>query len=196
MNIFYNQLLNDQLIVLEINENKTNIHNLDNGNIIILNQENKVVGCNIIDVSKKMKLAHGRHLATKELIDFINKEIKPFTLAVYPSGFIVGKIIKCEPIKDSHLHNCVVDIGEQQLEIVCGAKNIKKDLLVVVATINTLMPLTNLLIKSSKLKGFNSHGMICSQKELNINGFNEVGIIELDEQNFKIGQPFYPIYTK
>lgn len=50
------------------------------------------------------------------------------------------------------------------------------------------------LIKPAKLMNIPSAGMLCSQKELNITGFNEQGIIELDS-NTKIGSLFKLAYV-
>ena len=80
------------------------------------------------------------------------------------------------------------------LDIVCGAKNARKDLNVVVATIGAILP-NGKRIKKSKLLGIESFGMLCSAKELNINNkkFNDQGIIELDSI-YTIGSTFNDLF--
>ena len=47
---------------------------------------------------------------------------------------IIGKVIECEDHPDSdHLHVCKVDVGNEVLNIVCGAPNVKKGIKVIVA---------------------------------------------------------------
>ena len=94
-------------------------------------------------------------------------------------GVVVGKVtaIKPHPNADK-LVLCQVDIGEEDtLQIVCGAPNAREGMFVPVATIGTALP-TGISIKRAKLRGEESHGMLCSEKEL---GFSEdaAGLMEL-----------------
>ena len=85
------------------------------------------------------------------------------------------------------------DIGDQQIQIICGAQNVRIGLKTVVATPNLLMPNGN-EIKKSKLMNYDSFGMLCSQKELNINNFNSQGIVELNDE-YQVGQLFTKVYS-
>ena len=50
------------------------------------------------------------------------------------SGLVVGRVLTCEDHPDSdHLHVCKVDVGDEVLQIVCGAPNCRKGLKVIVA---------------------------------------------------------------
>lgn len=87
----------------------------------------------------------------------------------WAAGVVVGKVVSCErhPNADK-LSVCQVDIGTEMLGIVCGAPNVRADILVPVATIGSYLPQVNLKIKATKLRGVPSQGMICSLAELGL----------------------------
>ncbi len=97
------------------------------------------------------------------------------------SGVVVGKILSAEKHPDADkLQVCQVDVGdlsEEPLQIVCGAKNARKDLLVACAMVKAVLP-GNFKIKKSKLRGVVSMGMLCSEKEIGLADSAE-GIMEL-----------------
>ncbi|WP_054955947.1 phenylalanine--tRNA ligase subunit beta [Paenibacillus dakarensis] len=67
------------------------------------------------------------------------------------------------------LNICIVDAGqEEDLQIVCGAKNVDAGQKVPVALVGAKLP-GGLDIKKAKLRGVLSQGMICSAKELGMN---------------------------
>ena len=103
-------------------------------------------------------------------------------------GVFVGKINNVKKLANSdHLSICNVDVGMQQkINIVCGAPNVKTGILVPVAVIGANLLNGKLKIKKSKIRGELSHGMICSEKELEI-GENDNGIMILDDY-LKIGE--------
>lgn len=81
-------------------------------------------------------------------------------------GYVVERVQHPDADK---LSVCKVDVGrEEQLQIVCGAKNVDAGQKVPVATIGAVMP-GGMKIKRAKLRGVESQGMICSAKELGIN---------------------------
>ncbi len=83
------------------------------------------------------------------------------------SGLTIGKIIECEMHPDSdHLHICKVDVGNEILQIVCGAPNARVGIKVIVALIGAVLPGGN--IKKGKLRGVESCGMLCSIEELGL----------------------------
>jgi len=106
-------------------------------------------------------------------------------------GIVIGEVLTCEVHPDSdHLHITTVNIGaEAPLNIVCGAPNVKAGLKVAVATVGTVLYSgeESFTIKKSKIRGANSEGMICSEKEMQLGDTHE-GIMELDKKA-KIGQP-------
>lgn len=94
-------------------------------------------------------------------------------------GVVVGSVgsIKPHPNADK-LVLCQVDIGETEgLQIVCGAPNVREGMLAPVATIGATLPI-GLTIKRAKLRGEESHGMLCSEKELGLSE-DATGLMEL-----------------
>ncbi len=94
-------------------------------------------------------------------------------------GVVVGSVgsIKPHPNADK-LVLCQVDIGEtEELQIVCGAPNVREGMLAPVATIGATLPI-GLTIKRAKLRGETSHGMLCSEKELGLSE-DTAGLMEL-----------------
>ena len=95
-------------------------------------------------------------------------------------GIVLGKVISAEKHKNSDkLSICKVDIGDEQLQIICGASNVKSNIYVYVATIGTHIDKINLTIKASEIRGVYSEGMICSLEELGLEDKSEgIAIIE------------------
>ena len=94
-------------------------------------------------------------------------------------GVVVGSVgsIKPHPNADK-LVLCQVDIGEtEELQIVCGAPNVREGMLAPVATIGAALPI-GLTIKRAKLRGETSYGMLCSEKELGLSE-DAAGLMEL-----------------
>ncbi len=100
---------------------------------------------------------------------------------------VTGKVLTCVDHPDSdHLHICTVDAGVgEELQIVCGAPNVKPDIIVPVALDGSTLP-GGVTIKKGKLRGVESNGMLCSHDELGISvadlGYEpEYGILILPE---------------
>ena len=83
------------------------------------------------------------------------------------SGLTIGEIKECEMHPDSdHLHICKVDVGNEVLQIVCGAPNARVGIKVIVALVGAVLP--DGTIKKGKLRGVESFGMLCSVEELGL----------------------------
>ena len=84
-------------------------------------------------------------------------------------GVVVGSVTSIRPHPNADkLVLCQVDTGEtEELQIVCGAPNVREGMLAPVATIGATLPI-GLTIKRAKLRGEESHGMLCSEKELGL----------------------------
>lgn len=83
-----------------------------------------------------------------------------------------------------------VNVGNEHLQIVCGAPNVEAGQKVVVAKVGKVMP-SGMVIKDAELRGVASSGMICSMKELNLpNAPQEKGIMVLSN-DYEIGQAFF-----
>ena len=92
---------------------------------------------------------------------------------------LLGKVLQKEKHPDADkLNICQVDLGDRQVQIVCGAKNVDEGQFVPVATVGCDMG-NNFIIKEAKLRGVESNRMICSSTELGIAKLND-GILILD----------------
>ena len=81
---------------------------------------------------------------------------------------IIGKVLECENHPDSdHLHVCKVDIGNEVLDIVCGAPNVRAGIKVIVAQVGAELP-GDFKIKKGMIRGQESNGMICALYEIGI----------------------------
>ena len=102
------------------------------------------------------------------------------------SNIVVGEVVSCikHPNAD-RLKVCEVDVCEEELlTVVCGAPNVRENILVPIAKTGT--KLGNFKIKKTKIRDVVSNGMICSEKELGLSDEHE-GIMILDS-NLKKGQ--------
>ena len=105
-------------------------------------------------------------------------------------GVVIGEVLTCDQHPNAdRLKLTTVDIGgEEPLQIVCGAPNVAKGQKVPVATIGTILYDQNgegFKIKKGKIRGEESHGMICAEDELGLGSSHE-GIMILDK-NLKVG---------
>lgn len=83
------------------------------------------------------------------------------------NNLVVGEVLTCVDHPDSdHLHVCEVNLGDKVSTIVCGAPNVAAKQKVIVALPGAKLP--GGTIKSSKVRGVLSDGMICSLSELGI----------------------------
>lgn len=122
-------------------------------------------------------------------LNSIGLEVDSYKEIKIPQSIVVGYIKSKEKHPDADkLSICQVDIGQQTLQIVCGAKNVEAGQFVPVALVGTIMP-NGLEIKSAKLRGVQSEGMICSSSELGMVKTND-GIMPLDESigTLKLGK--------
>ena len=84
------------------------------------------------------------------------------------TNLVIGEIKECEEHPDSdHLHVCQVDVGDEVLQIVCGAPNARKGLKVIVALPGAVLP-GDFTIKKGNIRGVESNGMMCSMAELGL----------------------------
>lgn len=95
------------------------------------------------------------------------------------SGVVVGEVVAMEQHPDAdRLRVCQVAVGEAEpLQIVCGASNVRVGLRIPAALIGAVLP-GDFKIKKSKLRGVESFGMLCSEKELGL-AADANGLMEL-----------------
>ena len=108
------------------------------------------------------------------------------------TNLVVGEVLECEMHPDSdHLHVCKVNVGNEVLQIVCGAPNVRKGLKVIVALTGAELP-GDFKIKKGNIRGVESNGMLCSIAELGLESKflrpeDKEGIHELPEDS-KVGE--------
>lgn len=122
-------------------------------------------------------------------------------------GVVVGLVEECEPIPETHLHVCKVNVGKEELlQICCGADNVHAGGKYPVALVGAKVYMTAkdhvtvegvMTIKKGKLRGYESFGMLCSGTELGVNedmypgaGYN--GLLVLPEDS-EVGTDVKPI---
>ena len=97
---------------------------------------------------------------------------------------VVAEVLECEAHPNSdHLHVCKVTDGKETFQVVCGAPNMRQGIKTAFAKIGAAIPAfldkngKPEKIKKGKLRGVESFGMCCSEKELQLGEGND-GIIE------------------
>ena len=105
--------------------------------------------------------------------------------STWADGVVVGRVLtRIQHPNADKLSVCTVDVGgEEPLQIVCGAANVRAGILVAVATVGTYLPKVDLKIKPAKLRGEKSEGMICSLSELGLTKDSEGIHIFSDEDS-------------
>jgi len=140
------------------------------------------------------------HLTTKANLNQVAERLTEIGLEVEDikssnnnlDNFIVCKIVKAQkhPNADK-LKLCDVDIGSENLtKVVCGAQNARDGLFAVYAPPGAVIPKTNMKLKVAKIRGIESHGMLCSGYELDESSDKE-GIIELNKKEKNIGDKYF-----
>lgn len=113
-------------------------------------------------------------------------------------GVVIGHVLTCEKHPDADkLKITTVDLGDGNapVQIVCGAPNVAVGQKVPVATIGTKLfdkDGNAFEIKKGKIRGQESHGMICAEDELGL-GDNHDGIMILNE-DLKPGTPASKVF--
>lgn len=199
MNVFYNaEGVGDTLLISLKDVTREEVGHETFGDVVrIFNQETKeTTGFNIFNASTYMKIEENGSVPLSETLvqdinEILNRNGVSETLTVDLSPkFVVGYVKEKEkhPNADK-LNICQVDVGDETLQIVCGAPNVDQGQYVVVAKVGAVMP-SGLVIKDAELRGVPSSGMICSAKELDLpNAPAEKGILVL-EGSRQAGEPF------
>ena len=199
MNVAYNkQYVGDVLLVQLTTEAivKTQMERV--GDFAILKEEEtgEVKAFNLFNASKYVELdVAGNVEVTPELVEKLQAAIEANAVDLsldvdFSPKFVVGYVEEKEkhPNADK-LNVCKVNVGEETLQIVCGAPNVEAGQKVVVAKIGAVMP-SGLLIKAGNLRGVDSFGMLCSARELAIPDAPEVKGILVLEESAEVGTAF------
>ena len=103
-------------------------------------------------------------------------------------GFVVGHVVSAEKHPDADKLQClVVDTGKEKLNVVCGAPNARAGMKGVFAPVGSYIPGSNMTLKKGVIRGQESNGMMCSERELELSEEHN-GIIELDD-TAAVGSP-------
>jgi phenylalanyl-tRNA synthetase beta chain len=114
-----------------------------------------------------------------EGVDNPAERLAPFTL---------GHVRSAEPHPDAdRLRVCQVATEDGEKQIICGAPNARPGITVVVARPGTYVPGIDTTIGVGKIRGVESHGMMASERELELSD-EHTGIIELPSG--EVGQRF------
>ncbi|HCX12095.1 MAG TPA: phenylalanine--tRNA ligase subunit beta, partial [Hyphomonas sp.] len=106
------------------------------------------------------------------------------------AAFTVCKVKAAEPHSDADkLRVCTVDTVDGEKQIVCGAPNARAGMTAIYAPLGTFIPGLNFALdkKPRKIRGIESHGMMCSTKEIEA-GEDHDGIADLDD-SIPLGTP-------
>ncbi|TYB81981.1 phenylalanine--tRNA ligase subunit beta [Maritimibacter fusiformis] len=127
------------------------------------------------------------HLETTASVDEIAEALTDLGLEVEGienplavlSEFTLGRVKSAEQHPDAdRLRVCVVETDEGDKQIICGAPNARAGITVVVAKPGQYIPGIDTTIQVGKIRGVESHGMMASERELQLSDEHD-GIIEL-----------------
>lgn len=127
------------------------------------------------------------HLDTTATVDEIAETLTDLGLEVEgvsdPAAklgdFTIGKVLSAAPHPDAdRLRVCRVATADGDTQIICGAPNAREGITVVIARPGVYVPGIDTTIGVGKIRGVESHGMMCSEREMELSDEHE-GIIEL-----------------
>lgn len=132
-------------------------------------------------------------LSAQELADKITRaglEVEDVYPLASGSNLVIGEVLTCEPHPDSdHLHVTTVNVGDEVLDIVCGAPNVAAGQKVIVAKPGAKLPGGE--IKAGSIRGQASNGMICALFELGVDKHmlspEQVAGIEILPEDAQVG---------
>ncbi|CAD2074979.1 YtpR family tRNA-binding protein [Phocicoccus pinnipedialis] len=192
MRLTYNKNhVGDVLLVTLKGANDPEYIHLDG--VTLIKDNGEIVGLNIFDASEKFSEdTLNSELSNEATVSEINSVLKKAGAETIEPDlspkFVVGYVLTREDHPDAtRLNVTTVDVGDETLQIVCGAKNVDKGQKVVVAKPGAIMQ-NGLYIKPSELRGVESNGMICSKRELGLPQ-DEDGIYVLPE-TYNVGDEF------
>jgi tRNA-binding protein len=198
MNVFYNPKGIGDCLIFPVKEGDRSDWKFETcGDIVrIESSKGEILGYNIFNASKHFELEEtGAIKLTENLLHeiqelFQRNELDDSLDVDLSPKFVVGYVKEKAAHKNADkLSVCQVDVGNETLQIVCGAPNVDAGQKVVVAKVGASMP-SGMQIKATELRGVPSHGMICSKKELGLpNAEEEKGIYVLDD-TYETGKEF------
>ena len=137
------------------------------------------------------------HLETDATLDQIVEKLTMIGLEVEEvdtreafKPFTIAKVLSAEKHPDADkLKVLSVDIGSgTPIQVVCGAPNARAGLIGAFAGPGTYVPGIDVTLSVGNIRGVESHGMMCSERELELSDAHD-GIIDLPE-DAPVGTPF------
>ncbi len=145
-----------------------------------------------IDISEK------DHQKIKDIITERSAEIETMeSQGDHLENVVVGKVVEVNkhPNADS-LQLCMVNDGQENIQVVCGGSNVKEGMLCVFAKIGAVVKWhgTDVVkMEKAKIRGEESFGMICASEEVGLEDMfpkeSEKEIVDLSHLDLKVGQP-------
>jgi phenylalanyl-tRNA synthetase beta chain len=129
------------------------------------------------------------HLDTGADVDTISEKLTALGLEVEEvidrskglESFKVAYVVSAEKHPDADkLRVCMVDTGSETVQVVCGAPNARTGMKGVFAPTGTTIPATGVELKKGVIRGVESNGMLCSEREMGLSDEHN-GIIDLPE---------------
>ncbi len=137
-----------------------------------------------------------KHLETDATVDEICDVLTDLGLEVEGvedraarlKDFTIGKVVEAEQHPDAdRLRVCQVETSDGKTQIICGAPNAREGITVVIAKPGVYVPGIDTTIGVGKIRGIESFGMMCSEREMELSEEHD-GIIELPSGD--VGQRF------
>ena len=133
--------------------------------------------------------------ALAELFSMHSQEVERVRPVLATANLTVGLVLDKVTHPDADkLSVCQVDVGDQTLQIVCGAPNVAAGQKVIVARVGTVLPA--IVIQEATIRGVKSSGMICSLPEIGLEPpFGDASGIEVLPEEAVIGSdPLTALY--
>lgn len=127
------------------------------------------------------------HLETNAIVEELAETLTAIGLEVEGienageklAAFRIAKVLSAEPHPHADkLRVLSVDAGDGPVQVVCGAPNARAGLIGVFGMPGATVPSNGMVLKIAAIRGVESHGMMCSSRELEL-GDEHDGIIEL-----------------
>lgn len=192
MNVFYNLNGVGDVMLAQLTLTRPQaVTSKSSGDVTLIHDEatGEVIAFNLFKASTYLETETvGEVVLTEEVVKRLQNALLKNGVELklevdFTPKFVVGHVLKKEKHPDADkLSVCKVDIGEETVQIVCGAPNVEEGQKVVIAKVGAVMP-SGMVIRDAELRGVPSAGMICSAKELGMaNAPAEKGILVLDSQ--------------
>ena len=196
LHAFYRkESVGDILLVRLYNEGTTHSYEKKD-DLVVLKDEEKVIGYNVLNASMHFDhLDEGKVKIDETFVNNFNTYLSTYgedqVESDYDDHFVVGYITEVMMHPEAmNLHIAQVDLGDKEVQIVCGSRNLKEEKLAVVALPGAIMA-DGSVIEASELMGVESEGMLCSRKDLGLS--DKTGLLYLDEEDYHEGDHYFEV---